>query len=35
MGRDENQQTPNIEEIHEEIENEIGELKGDITGEGF
>jgi hypothetical protein len=31
----ENQQTPNIDEIREEIENEIRILNGDITGEGF
>jgi hypothetical protein len=31
----ENEQTPNIDEIREEIENEIRILNGDITGEGF
>lgn len=31
----ENQQTPNINEIRAEIENEIGILNGEITGEGF
>ena len=35
MERVENQQIPNIDETCEEIENEIGVLKGDITGEGF
>ncbi len=31
----ENEQTPNIDEIRTEIENEIRILNGDITGEGF
>lgn len=31
----ENEQTPNIDEIRDEIENEIRILNGDITGEGF
>jgi hypothetical protein len=35
MEIDKNRQTPNSEEIHEENKNEVGILKGDITGEGF